>query len=61
MSGPGWEQQQECERQRWTLLMEALDAAVEGKATAEQMRFIARECGVNDYKPHAERRTARVG
>lgn len=57
----GWEMQQECERERWQLLMEALDAAADGKATPAQMAFIARECGIKDYRPHAHARSASVG
>ena len=52
MTQAGWEQQQECERERWQLINEALDAACEGKASPEQIKLIARECGIMDYNPH---------
>jgi hypothetical protein len=48
---PGWEQQQESEKERWELTLKALDAACEGKATPQQMAFLARECGITNYKP----------
>ena len=46
-----WQQQHQLEAERWQLTLEALDAACEGKATAEQMKFLARECGVTEYQP----------
>ena len=53
---PGWEQQAECERERWETTIEALEAASQGVATDEQIRFLARELGINWRKNQMERR-----
>lgn len=55
----GWEQQDQAERERWRLTVDALDAARLGVASDEQIKFLARECGLKDYESHA--RTERVG
>lgn len=42
-------QQQELERERITLTLEALEAARKGEATQEQIEHLARECGIKRY------------
>jgi hypothetical protein len=49
-SEAGWEQQDQAEKERWQLTVDALDAARAGTATQEQVRWLARECGITEYK-----------
>lgn len=58
-SEAGWEQQDQAEKERWVMTVDALDACRLGVASEEQIRFLARECGLTNYDFHA--RTARVG
>lgn len=51
-NGADWWQQQECERERWELTLEALEACEKNVASAEQVAFIARELGINWKKEH---------
>jgi hypothetical protein len=52
MNEPGWEMQEQCERERWQMTVDALDAARNGGCTEEQIQFLARECGLKEA-PHA--------
>ena len=47
-----WQQQQECERERWETTLDALEAASKGVATDEQIQFLARELGIKWRKEH---------
>ena len=44
---PGWEQQQECERERWMMTIEALNRCAAAGAKEEDLKTLARECGVD--------------
>lgn len=47
MDQAGWEQQQECERERWMMTIEALNRCAAAGAKAEDLKTLARECGVD--------------
>lgn len=47
MEPAGWEQQEECERERHRLAVEALKRCAAAGAKKEDLIFIARECGVD--------------
>lgn len=62
MNGPGWEQQEECERERFILTMEALDRCAAAGARPEDLKTLARECGITGYTPpNADARASRLG
>lgn len=60
-SEAGWEQQDQAEKERWVMTVDALDACRLGVASEAQIKFLARECGMPDWKPNAHARTASVG
>lgn len=47
MDRADWEQQQECERERWALTIEALNRCAAAGAKVEDIQTLARECGVD--------------
>ena len=54
-----WRQQQdELEAERWMLTVEALDRCYRAGAKLEDLYLLARECGIVNYKPHADRVTS---
>ena len=63
MDAAGWEQQQECERERHAMALQALKRCAEAGARVEDLIFIARECGIDPkyITLNADRRTASVG
>lgn len=63
MSGPGWEQQEELERERYAMTVEALNRCAAAGAKPEDLKTLARECGITNYKPPMERQhgTLRTG
>ena len=52
-------QQQELERERYQLTLEALDKIADAGFEDEAL-FLAGECGVTGYRPHVEHRRASV-
>lgn len=51
MSPAGWEWMQ-AEQELQELISEALDAALAGKATEEQVKLLAWQAGLTDWKPN---------
>ena len=49
MEPAGWEQQEQLERERWRITVDALDACRLGVASEEQIKWLARECGLKNY------------
>lgn len=47
MEQAGWEMQQECERERWALTIEALNRCAAAGARPEDLKTLARECGID--------------
>jgi hypothetical protein len=47
MDRAGWEQQQECERERWMMTIEALNRCAAAGARPEDLNTLARECGID--------------
>lgn len=59
MEQAGWEWQHELEKERIAEAVAALDRCLEAGAKPEDIKTLARECGLTTYDPFA--RTARVG
>ncbi len=49
MEQPGWEQQDQLERERWELTVAALDRCAAAGARPEDLSILARECGITNY------------
>jgi hypothetical protein len=50
MDRADWEMQEQCERERWQMTVDALDACRVGTATEAQIEFIARELGISNNR-----------
>jgi hypothetical protein len=59
--GPDYQQQMEAERERYEMTVDALNRCAQAGARVEDLKTLARECGITNYQPHADRRTASVG
>lgn len=60
MENMGWEAAQ-ADLEMRQMLEEALNAAAAGQATDEQLRLLAWQAGLTDWKPNAHARTKSVG
>jgi hypothetical protein len=48
---PGWEWQSELERERHEMTVQALDRCAAAGAKPEDLKTLARECGIQNYEP----------
>ena len=60
MDNAGWEWIQ-AEQEMQELIQAALDAALAGTASEEQVRLLAWQAGMTNWKPNAHARTDSVG
>lgn len=51
MDRADWEMQHEVERERYMLAVEALDRCAAAGAKVEDLKTLARECGITNWKP----------
>ena len=62
MDRADWEQQEQCERERYETTIEALNRCAAAGARPEDLKTLARECGITNYRPpNADGNAARVG
>ena len=53
-TGPDWQQQQEAERERYEMTVEALNRCAQAGAKPADLKLLAGECGLINYTPPKE-------